>query len=802
MEERRPRERELVLSPNEYAYILDSTKGHINCYVGPNKTSLAQTDELVVFNELSKRFDRVAEMAQAVQLFATAPAGWYLILKNPSRDERQPSAGMASPSADLDIGRKVVVHGPASFPLWPGQMARVIQGHRLRSNQYLVVQAYDMDAANTRLVEDESPWVQGEKRIVRGTHTSFYIPPTGVEVVADERGALVRDAVTLQRLEYCILIGENGTKAYVRGEAVVFPSPHQEFYAARGQRKFRAIELSDTTGLYLKVIAPYEDLDEESGEVRTFTEGEELFLTGSHRVYFPRHEHAIIRHGASERHHAVAIPRGQGRYVLDRRSGEVRLVAGPRMFLPDPRREVLVRRVLSLDEQALIVGRAQPRPRPEKDPAPVRQERPGAPPGEDPFGGPVRLTEGDHFSRGAFEAPRTITLSGDTGAAVRIDVATGYAVQLKTSAGQRRVVNGPASALLEYDETVEVLRLSRGTPKRAGDVLETAHLQLSANQVSDEVVVCTQDLVSARLKVKYRVNFEGDDPARWFMVDNYVQLLADHASSIIKAAARRYDIHTLRADVTDVVRRAVLGDKPDGGRRPGLAFVENAMRVYDIEVLDLAITDEQVDDMLHEAQFEAVSQSVRVSQRESLLSMQQRHEEIERTLAAERQRTELLRLALVEEKSQTEHAAAEAGEQRRRALIELERAREMRDADLSHEIRQKKLQAELAAHEAQLKRRQDLQSLELERLRAEVEGAVKQAEAYSPHLVSALHRLGDETMISALTENFSELAAVEGRGVLETARKFLDFVPQSLVPQLKSASNGTNGTAVIPSDEH
>ena len=49
-------------------------------------------------------------------------------------------------------------------------------------------------------------------------------------------------------------------------------------------------------------------------------------------------------------------------------------------------------------------------------------------------------------------------------------------------------------------------------------------------------------------------------------------------------------------------------------------------------------------------------------------------------------------------------------------------------------------------------------------------------------------------MISALTENFSELAAVEGRGVLETARKFLDFVPSSLVPQLRSGTNGTNGS--------
>ena len=78
MEERRPRERELVLAPNEFAWVLDTTKGHINCYVGPNKTSLAQTDQTVIFDERDKRFVN-AEIPTAIQLCATAPRpgrGW------------------------------------------------------------------------------------------------------------------------------------------------------------------------------------------------------------------------------------------------------------------------------------------------------------------------------------------------------------------------------------------------------------------------------------------------------------------------------------------------------------------------------------------------------------------------------------------------------------------------------------------------------------------------------------------------------------------------------------------------------
>ena len=62
----RDRARDLVLAPNEFAFISDETKGNINVYVGPHKTSLANTDRPVVFNDLSKRFDRCS-LEQATQ---------------------------------------------------------------------------------------------------------------------------------------------------------------------------------------------------------------------------------------------------------------------------------------------------------------------------------------------------------------------------------------------------------------------------------------------------------------------------------------------------------------------------------------------------------------------------------------------------------------------------------------------------------------------------------------------------------------------------------------------------------------
>ena len=56
------------------------------------------------------------------------------------------------------------------------------------------------------------------------------MPPTGVEVVPNAEGRFVRDALTLERLQYCILVDETGDKDYQRGPKVVFPKPTQRFY--------------------------------------------------------------------------------------------------------------------------------------------------------------------------------------------------------------------------------------------------------------------------------------------------------------------------------------------------------------------------------------------------------------------------------------------------------------------------------------------------------------------------------------------------------------------------------------------
>lgn len=186
-------QKDLVLSINEYAYVLDETKGYVSCLVGPTKMSLSQSDKLVKFNPSTKSFEPVA-YDRAKHLFTTAPENWYAVLKNPVEGNKHPQTGTSNTLPDnIQIGRKINVRGPVSFALYPGQMAKVIKGHSLRTNEYLLARVYEAGAASQssgeildtegNKVESKNTYVNGQILVIKGTEVSFYIPPTGIEVI-------------------------------------------------------------------------------------------------------------------------------------------------------------------------------------------------------------------------------------------------------------------------------------------------------------------------------------------------------------------------------------------------------------------------------------------------------------------------------------------------------------------------------------------------------------------------------------------------------------------------------------------
>ena len=806
-----------MVAPNEFAYVSDQTKGNINVHVGPLKTTISGTDQLVLFDYQKKKFI-ATDANKAIQTFATAPEGWYIVLKNPSTDDKPPTSGRAENLKDLHVGRKVNIPGPVSFALWPGQMTKVVKGHILRSNQYLVVRVYDEESARenwsktvikkvdgadktdeettesvTKITDEQI--TMGKLFIIKGTEVSFYIPPTGVEVVAEGTDQYIRNAVTLERLEYCILKDEGGEKRYVKGPDVVFPEPTEVFLKKGNTRKFKAIELSPISGLYIKVIADYEE-DDVQHKV-----GDELFITGQDQmIYFPREEHAIMKYGQKDKHYATAIPAGEARYVLNRLTGEIRLEKGPSMFLPNPIEEVLVKRILSVKdverwfpgnqeaiqynmmleqakagesdgyvEAAVMAAAAAPEMRYSRSVVADSLEDDWT---TEKASKKMKMFA-DEMSRGeTYTKPRTITIDSKYEGAVVIDIWTGYAVKVKSKTKEPRVIVGPKTIMLEYDETLEHMSLSMGTPKSDRQMLDTAYLRVMNNKISDVIQATTKDNCEVQLHLSYRVNFEGD-LAKAFDVENYVKFLTDHMRSLGKAVIKGVGVEEFYATPHDIIRNAFLGKKDDENGREGRFFEENEMRVYEVEILSVQIGDDEIEDMLIRNQNNTVRQSLQLAE----LTRNVEFEKATQNLNREKS-NEVLATALNDISNNAQKAAKQleldlASEDNKKQVKEANKevvtlTEEITTISNDADIERKKADAA-----ATLESQEKVLKLKLEHIAAEVKAVQEKGKAITPQLIAALQSLGDKQLTAALSENASLLGMLGGKSVVEVVQNLL-----------------------------
>ena len=804
-------QKDLVLSINEYAYVLDRTKGNVLCHVGPTKTSLSQSDELVRFDPKSKKF-LPCGYNEAISLFASAPENWYLVLKNPTKSGRRPTAGTSNNlPEDIEVGRKINIPGPVSFALYPGQMAKVVKGHALRTNQYLLARVYDaasasaeggqvIDADGNVVIPEKKDYVNGQILVIKGTDISFYIPPTGIEVIPlqnDDALGYIRDAVTLERLEYCILKDEDGNKRYVHGPEVVFPEPTESFVTSpKGGFIFRAIELSKISGIYVKVIAEYADDD---GTVHPV--GEELFITGDDQmIYYPRPEHAIINYDEKILHHAIAIPDGEGIYVMNRMNGEIKTVRGPAMYLPDPRMEVVVKRKLSQREcnlwypgnqTALAYNAGLTEKSLEKA---IAKSVKAATANLDSstataysvtnsvsninreFQTLAYLESNAGISRGtSYTKPRTITLDNKYDGVISLDVWTGYAVNVVSKNGTRKVVRGPQTILLDYDQTLEELQLSTGNPKTTDKVEHTVFLRYENNKVSDIISVETKDFVECSVKVSYCVNFDPAYMDSWFSVDNYVKYLCDRIRSLLKREVKKHTIEDFYQNYSDIVRNIAIDysenttSEKASNKHEGRFFRENGMFVKDCEVLSLTVESE-IAEILERHQRDMVEKSLelsdaeaRVKVAEALFDAEKKENELASTklinrmnLQGEEARRKLEIQAEVNRKQEAEKQAAKQAEKDMQVVIDA-----IHDAEMAR--KQKEVDAKIAEQQA-------LASIEKAKQSAYAETVAKIMESIQPDLVAAIQSQSEAKTFNGIAQGIAPYALANG----ESAAEFVD----------------------------
>ncbi len=824
--------REIKLLPGRSLCFQDQTNLYVA--VGPMTYTLQATDVPLLYSKSEESFQVLSsDPGNGVVQSPVASEGDYIVLGNPVKADakKHPDTGKKQGTVELEVGTTVVIPGPARFDLFPGQWAEVIKGHRLNTNQYLRIKVIDAKRAEEnwdsavfevqvdpsffetegkkadpdqkkglgrKIVEKITPGgpedkkgkdgaraktavinpgdskpslITGKEMILKGSAFSFFIPPSGIEVLKDETtGEYVREAVTLQQSQYCILQYEDGVQITVQGPNVVVPLPSQIFLEVGGKKVFAPIELDENSGVYVKV------LKKSSFGGKDYEAGSEIFITGKDEKFvFPRPgEWQIVQIDGQIIHHAAPIPPGQGMYVWDQTESKVLLIEGPKMFLPDPRTQRFVTRSLPLHLVKLLFPNSQKA-------LEVNQKRMSKVlRGEDKDvskrisslsmskSSLQSIVDAD-FVPGVepeVEGPPISAISFDDNfeGAVAIQVWTNYAIKVTDSQGKSRIEVGPKTVLLAFDEVVEVLEFSKGKPKDHGDVIKDVFLVIKGNHVSDIVNAVTSDNVSIQIPLSYRLNFE-EDEASWFNVKNYIQLLCDHMRSFIGNLVKQHSIVEIMANHRNILRDGVLGQKPEEGSRPGRAFKENAMRIYDLEVKEIMIEDRHVEAALVENQREVIDTQIKLDSEDRKQKKEARIEELRRKTLEDKKITDALahdiaKKGIVQNEELTLLVSAKDLKSEEAKLKLVEKQQEIQDkTSESNLLRQKKEADQLnKIAKAEL-------AIELEKLQSEVNATKEKAIAITPDLISALSVFADKRLAGELFESIGKLQFTSGENV-------------------------------------
>lgn len=567
-----------------------------------------------------------------------------------------------------------------------------------------------------------------------------------------------RRAVVLGPKEFCILFDADGNPRIVKGPARVFPGPHDTFLQRGSRRRvYDAYELAEHQALWLRIIAPITKaklaghlpqgyaLDRE-----VYEPGHEMIVRGQPTVFFPFIEAEVLHPESREPHvgndhsavviNAIGIDQKSGIYVRDLRTGMVKIVRGETSYLVDPRYEEHVQRRVPREQWNLWIGHAEPH----------------------------KVTRDE-----AVTTPWAISVTIPNNEAALI-----------TSRHGRRVEVGPRVVLLDYEEAITALKLSKGPSKDGKNTVTTCFLRVRGGRVSDNFEVDSADFVRFKVRLGFAGHFEGDGEA-WFLVEDPVKLLADTVRARVREAARTQAATRLLTDFAAVTREALL---KDGVMR----FVENGMVIDQIDVLSASIGEASLAELFLGVQRESVKLQLQDAQATRRLEST-RHQD-----AIDAEQQGISREAF-KRKAETDALAAEVRHTIAMRAVdlaaehksaELERAQRYQERVLEFEVRSEReltdaatakrlSEAEAAARANELGYKVDeshlaaVAQIEQQRARAIAEADAVKLAAVQPELVAALHSAADSEVMKSAAANMNLVALLGGRSPAEIFAQLL-----------------------------
>jgi len=583
----------------------------------------------------------------------------------------------------------------------------------------------------------------------------------------------VREAVVPGPTQFCVLIDADGTPQTYKGPGRVFPGPYDRFRMEGSQYgKYDAYHIRPDRGILLRVVAesvkaeklvkqiPGCTDEKKIFEKPIYTKGDEIFIGGFDAYLVPSNAIEVIDpetrkpHIGNDHSHvyvqSIGVDQKSGVYVANVDTGNVELVRGEKKLLLDPRKVKHLKRRVPGKLWNLMIGRMEPH----------------------------KMVS----DRDMVETPWAISVMIPNNEAV-----------LVTSKDGRRVVEGPKTELLAYEEVLEILTLSKGRLKSDDNQLETCFLRVAGNRITDTIELETADFVKIKLVVSYGVRFitntekkdektggkKEEDKLAWFNDKDYVMLLAANLRSRLKGAAHSMTITNLYPIVPNFVRDIILGAKPEGegAHRPGLKFDENNMLVEEVEVLSYELPDPGIALAMEETNQAIVTRQIVDALKKAELTSDQLRDQIDGARAdltikaAERERQVAVRQT--EERAETDSKRIEVEhqlaltKQSQSALLQVERDKA---ADATAEAtRNRTATDERLRIAVDDERRAKLISfrtafvnLQKEYLQAEAAADKMRLEAVQAGLIEALEGLGDKELATALANNLPKAGGTLG----------------------------------------
>jgi len=668
--------KELVLVNNEYAWVKDLSGGMIYVYLGPHKEPLS-VDSVIVIQGPSREFVPIGGDLLKGQTFVQALESQYIILHNPEMPEIRPMSRGKNEAVALQTGKSIIKRGPCEFPLWPGQQAEVVDGHRLTSNQFLRIRVEgEIASADIKPLQDliKEDWVApkpveteeeatdetegasllimtsaappappsspmaaevlpeltiGSEWIVRGSKTKFFIPPTGVKVlpatdpVTKSKDPYVMNGVQLEADEFVTLKNRSGRISYVLGSTTVIPCEDQVFVTdGRGNPRFKANSIDENSGVLLRTLV-------------AMTQSEIQRRMGSDvRVQFTPiagkdDQTEDEDPGDEQPSREVSLPPGTQLVVwrtkrlvfpadgieITKKFEAIHILAGTARYV----KNFLTGLTRIVQGECLYLAD----PRCEEF---VTRDIP-----DDVL---ALWFPGSTIESYNPSLVPCITIPQGTAAMV---------LKRGSNADIRKTITGYATYFLEWNETLCEMKLSGsrgGEAKSYKNAIRVCYLWMQGNRIND-VLVDGRTREDCEFKINYTlsVDFDPNHKDSWFNVDDYVFLVCEEVRSRMRGGLLATSISDLSTDYVEIIRDIVLGSKPSEAKvgvsthRPGIAFPRFGATLVDININGFEILDERLQHQLRELQMSGITESVLTRKAQIALEGEQRRSSIERDKA-------------------------------------------------------------------------------------------------------------------------------------------------------------------------